>query len=144
MKSDCENLKLLGNHATKYQDTYNPAVLEAFANRFPENNYVVKLEIPEFTSLCPKTAQPDFAQILIEYCPDTKLVESKSLKLYMFSFRNEGSFHEDCVNKIANDLFKLMEPKWVKVRGDFFPRGGISINPVCKKVKEGFTGREGL
>jgi 7-cyano-7-deazaguanine reductase len=143
IKSDSENLKLLGNQATKYPDKYNPEILESFENRFPENDYVVELECPEFTSLCPKTAQPDFAEISLEYCPDKRLVESKSLKLYLFSFRNEGSFHEDCCNKIANDLYDLMEPKWIKVRGDFFPRGGISINPVVTKIKEGFTGKEG-
>ena len=105
---------------------------------------MVELEIPEFTSLCPKTAQPDFAEISIQYSPDKLLVESKSLKLYMFSFRNEGSFHEDCVNKMCRDLFNLMEPHWIEVRGDFYPRGGISINPVARRVKKGSTGKEGL
>lgn len=143
-KSDSENLKSLGNQATKYPDTYNPGVLEAFNNQFPDNDYVVELEVPEFTSLCPKTAQPDFAEVTINYCPDDKLVESKSLKLYMFSFRQEGSFHEDCMNKICRDLFELMKPKWIEVRGDFKPRGGISINPTVRRVKEGCTGKEGL
>lgn len=130
IKSDTKDLKLLGNQATQYPDTYNPEILESFENRFPNNRYVVEIECPEFTSLCPKTAQPDFASITIRYAPDKRLVESKSLKLYLFSFRNEGSFHEDCVNKIGNDLVALMDPHWLEVRGDFYPRGGISINPT--------------
>ena len=84
---------------------------------------------PEFTTLCPITGQPDFATISIAYIPQTKMVESKSLKLYLFSFRNEGGFHEDCVNIILKDLIKLLEPKYLEVLGDFTPRGGISINP---------------
>lgn len=134
--SDAEHLKSLGNQATQYPDKYNPAVLESFANKFPENDYVVELDCPEFTALCPKTAQPDFAHITIRYSPADRLVESKSLKLYLFSFRQTGSFHEDCVNKIARDLFNLMEPKWIEVQGKFMPRGGISINPTCRLEKK--------
>lgn len=133
--SDTEDLTLLGAGATDYPDTYNPEILESFENRFPENTYVVELDCPEFTSLCPKTGQPDFAKITISYSPDNRLVESKSLKLYLFSFRNFGEFHEDCVNRIANDIYELIKPKWIEVRGDFFPRGGISINPTCRKEK---------
>ena len=144
MKSDSDKLQSLGNHSTTYPDSYSPQSLEVFENRFPGNDYVVELEIPEFTSLCPKTAQPDFAKLTITYCPDGHLVESKSLKIYMFSFRNEGSFHEDCVNKICRDLNDIMLPKWIIVRGDFYPRGGISINPTAKRVKPGCTGLEGL
>lgn len=130
--SNTEGLSLLGISKTDYPNEYAPQVLETFKNKFSDQDYVVELEIPEFTSLCPKTGQPDFAQIVIKYSPKEKLVESKSLKIYMFSFRNHGSFHEDCVNMIARDLFKIMEPKWIEVRGDFFPRGGISINPICR------------
>lgn len=90
---------------------------------------MVELQCPEFTSLCPKTKQPDFAKITIRYSPNKRLVESKSLKLYLFSYRNHGSFHENCVNQIAKDLFALMDPFWLEVRGDFGARGGISINP---------------
>lgn len=144
IESDTKNLKSLGNSKQEYPTTYSPEVLESFDNRFPNNDYLVELEIPEFTSLCPITGQPDFANITITYCPDKKLVESKSLKIYIFSFRNSGSFHEDCMNKIAHDLKNLMDPKWVKVRGDFTPRGGISINPTVKLVKENCTGNEGL
>lgn len=130
-----EHLKHLGSQNTEYKSTYAPEVLESFDNKFPDNDYVVELACPEFTALCPKTAQPDFAKITIRYSPDKKLVESKALKLYLFSFRDTGSFHEDCVNKICNDLYALMEPKWIEVRGDFYPRGGISINPTARKEK---------
>lgn len=130
VKSDTKDLKLLGNQSTEYPDTYNPEILESFENRFPDQDYRVELVCPEFTALCPKTGQPDFAKITIWYSPRARLVESKSLKLYLFSFRREGSFHEDCVNKIGRDLVKLMEPKWLEVKGEFMPRGGISINPT--------------
>ena len=134
--SDTKTLTLLGSSTTDYSADYNPAILERFENQFPHNDYEVELECPEFTHICPKTGQPDFANITIEYAPDQYLVESKSLKLYLFGFRQHGSFHEDCVNTIASDLFKLMEPKWIKVRGDFMPRGGISINPTALLVKD--------
>jgi len=133
--SDTKTLTLLGANTTDYGASYNPAILESFENQFPANNYVVELECPEFTHICPKTGQPDFANITIRYSPDQKLVESKSLKLYLFGFRTHGSFHEDCVNTIANDLVALMSPKWIEVRGDFMPRGGISINPSVRIEK---------
>ena len=126
-----ENLTLLGNHKTEYRMDYDPSVLEAFQNKHPENDYFVKFNCPEFTSLCPITGQPDFATIHIDYIPDVKMVESKSLKLYLFSFRNHGAFHEDCVNIIMKDLIKLMDPKYIEVTGIFTPRGGISIYPYC-------------
>ena len=144
MKSDSDSLIQLGISKQVYQDTYNPQILETFVNQFPDNPYIVEIEVPEFTSLCPKTGQPDFASILIKYCPDEKLVESKSLKLYMFSFRSTGQFHEDCINTIAKDLYNKMQCKWIEVRGDFYPRGGISINPISRRVKEGCSGKEGL
>ena len=128
--SDTKTLTLLGANTTLYESAYNPSILERFENQFPNQEYEVELEIPEFTHICPKTGQPDFAVIKITYAPDKYLVESKALKLYMFGFRQHGSFHEDCINTIARDLFALMEPKWIRVRGDFFPRGGISINPT--------------
>lgn len=134
--SDTKTLTLLGATTTDYSSAYNPAILEKFENQFPQNDYEVELECPEFTHICPKTGQPDFANITILYQPDQYLVESKSLKLYLFGFRQHGSFHEDCVNTIASDLYKLMEPKWIKVRGDFMPRGGISINPTAVIVKD--------
>lgn len=128
------NVSLLGNQHTKYPTDYAPEVLETFVNKHPENDYVVTFNCPEFTSLCPKTHQPDFAKIVINYIPREKMVESKSLKLYLFSFRNHGDFHEDCVNMIMKDLVKLMEPKYLEVIGIFNPRGGISIYPFANYV----------
>ena len=98
---------------------------------------MVTFNCPEFTSLCPKTGQPDFASITINYIPDGFLVESKSLKLYLFSFRNHGDFHEDCVNIIMKDLVRLLEPKYLEVEGIFTPRGGISIYPFANYGKSG-------
>ena len=126
-----EGLNNLGNKNTKYATNYTPEVLETFDNKHPDHDYFVKFNCPEFTSLCPITGQPDFATIYISYIPDKKMVESKSLKLYLFSFRNHGDFHEDCVNIIMNDLIKLMNPKYIEVWGKFLPRGGISIDPYC-------------
>ena len=93
-----------------YAMDYDPQVLVAFANKHLDNDYFVNFNCPDFSSLCPMTGQPDFATIYISYVPDKKLVESKSLKLYLFSFRNHGDFHEDCVNIIMKDLVKLLEP----------------------------------
>jgi 7-cyano-7-deazaguanine reductase len=129
-------LKNLGQ-ATTYTFTYDPGVLESFPNKHPENDYMVKFNCPEFTSLCPITGQPDFATIYISYLPDGKLVESKSLKLYLFSFRNHGAFHEDCINIILKDLVALIEPKYIEVWGKFLPRGGLSIDPYANYGKPG-------
>ena len=125
------SISLLGNQHTKYNFDYTPDVLETFPNKHPENDYFVKFNCPEFTSLCPITGQPDFATLYISYIPGERMVESKSLKLYLFSFRNHGDFHEDCVNIIMKDLIRLMEPKYIEVWGKFLPRGGISIDPYC-------------
>lgn len=124
-------LSLLGNQHTEYRADYAPEVLEAFPNKHPGNDYFVKFVCPEFTSLCPMTGQPDFATIYIRYIPDIQMVESKSLKLYLFSFRNHGDFHEDCVNIIMKDLIALMQPKYIEVFGEFTPRGGIAIHPFA-------------
>lgn len=129
--------KHLGSGETRYADHYAPEVLESFDNKHPNREYMVKFNCPEFTSLCPMTGQPDFATIYISYIPDKKMVESKSLKLYLFSFRNHGDFHEDCVNIILNDLVKLMEPLYIEVWGKFTPRGGISIDPYVNYGKAG-------
>lgn len=131
-----EGLKALGK-VTDYKTDYDPTVLETFINKHPENDYWVRFNCPEFTSLCPITGQPDFAEIRIEYIPDIKMVESKSLKLYLFSFRNHGDFHEDCVNKIMKDLIHLMNPKYIEVSGFFTPRGGISIYPYANYGRPG-------
>ena len=119
-------LHLLGG-STVYKQDYAPEVLEAFTNKHQGNDYWVRFNCPEFTSLCPITGQPDFATIHIDYIPDVKMVESKSLKLYLFSFRNHGAFHEDCVNIIMKDLIKLMDPKYIEVTGIFTPRVFIRI-----------------
>ena len=130
-------LSLLGNKKTVYSDKYAPEVLETFINKHPENEYMVTFDCPEFTSLCPITGQPDFAKLTINYIPNVKMVESKSLKLYLFSFRNQGDFHEDCINIIMKDLVKLMEPKYLEVKGIFTPRGGISIYPFANYGEPG-------
>ena len=131
-----EGLKALGNESV-YLTDYNPNVLEAFDNQHPEHDYWVRFNCPEFTTLCPITGQPDFAEIRICYLPNKKMVESKSLKLYLFSFRNHGDFHEDCINVIMNDLIRLMEPKYIEVMGLFVPRGGISIYPYVNYGQPG-------
>ncbi|MFT9493522.1 preQ(1) synthase [Anaerosolibacter sp.] len=130
-EKELEGVTLLGNQGVKYNYDYDPSVLESFINKHPENDYFVKFNCPEFTSLCPKTGQPDFATIYISYIPNSLLVESKSLKLYLLSFRNHGDFHEDCMNIIMKDLIKLLDPKYIEVWGKFTPRGGISIDPYC-------------
>lgn len=132
----------LGSAKTNYPTDYAPELLEAFPNKHPEDDYFVKFNCPEFTSLCPMTGQPDFATIYISYVPDQKLVESKSLKLYLFSFRNHGDFHEDCVNIIMKDLIRKLDPKYIEVWGKFTPRGGISIDPYCNYGKAGTKWQE--
>ena len=128
---ELEGISHLGSNGTSYPTDYNPDLLETFENKHPENEYVVTLDGPEFTTLCPKTGQPDFGHIVISYIPKERMVESKSLKLYLFSFRNHGDFHEDVVNIIMKDLKRLMDPKYIEVKGYFMPRGGISIHPFA-------------
>ena len=130
-KDNAKGITLLGNQGTRYEDKYNPALLETFDNLHPDNEYVVTFNCPEFTALCPITGQPDFGRIVIRYIPRQRMVESKSLKLYLFSFRNQGDFHEDCVNIIMKDLVKLMDPRYLEVTGFFNARGGISIVPFA-------------
>ncbi len=134
---ELEGLSLLGNQGTGYTFNYDPKLLESFDNKHPNRDYFVKFNCPEFTSLCPKTNQPDFATIYISYIPGEKMVESKSLKLYLFSFRNHGDFHEDCMNIIMDDLIELMDPRYIEVWGKFTPRGGISIDPYVNYGKPG-------
>lgn len=131
-----DKLNLLGKK-TEYKTAYVPEVLETFTNKHQDHDYWVTFDCPEFTTLCPITGQPDFATIRIDYIPDTKMVESKSLKLYLFSFRNHGAFHEDCVNVIMKDLIRLMDPKYIEVTGIFTPRGGISIYPYTNYGRKG-------
>ncbi|KEP25021.1 MULTISPECIES: preQ(1) synthase [Bacillus] len=134
---ELEGVTLLGNQGTNYLFEYAPQVLETFPNKHPNRDYFVKFNCPEFTSLCPQTGQPDFATIYISYIPNEIMVESKSLKLYLFSFRNHGDFHEDCMNIIMNDLIELMDPRYIEVWGKFTPRGGISIDPYTNYGKPG-------
>ena len=136
-KEELEGVSLLGNQKVRYPTDYAPELLETFPNKHPENDYFVKFNCPEFTSLCPMTGQPDFATIYISYVPGARMVESKSLKLYLFSFRNHGDFHEDCVNIIMKDLIRLMDPKYIEVTGIFTPRGGISIYPYANYGRPG-------
>jgi 7-cyano-7-deazaguanine reductase len=128
---ELKGVKLLGNTKTDYPETYAPEVLEVFPNKNPDNDAWTTFICTEFTSLCPKTGQPDFAKIYINYIADKEMVESKSLKIYLFSFRNHGDFHEDCIQKICKDLYKIMKPKYIEVIGEFTPRGGIAIFPYA-------------
>jgi 7-cyano-7-deazaguanine reductase len=121
----------LGSEQTQYPTTYAPELLEAFDNKNPGKLAWTTFVCTEFTSLCPKTGQPDFARVFINYIADKKMVESKSLKLYLFSFRNHGDFHEDCIQTICDDLVLLMKPKYLEVIGEFTPRGGIAIYPFA-------------
>lgn len=142
MKKDNKSLSdltLLGNQDVPYEFNYNPEILEAVDNDYTDRDYFIKLNCPEFTTLCPMTGQPDFATIYISYIPDKKIVESKALKLYLFSYRNHGGFHEASVNMIMDDLIALIEPRYIEVWGKFLPRGGISIDPYCNYGKSGTT-----
>ncbi len=124
-----ESLTLLGGGRTSYRFDYDPGLLEAFSNRHPALDTMVTLRCPEFTTLCPITGQPDFGELVIRYIPARKLVESKSLKLYLGSFRNHGDFHEDVCAIVLKDLRSLLAPQYIEVRGLFRPRGGIAIHP---------------
>ncbi len=100
--------------------------LETFPNEFPERDYTIEIHCPEFTSVCPKTGQPDFGVLTFTYVPDRKCVELKSLKLYLQRFRDEGIFYEHVTNRILNDVVEVLEPRWLELRADFRPRGGIT------------------
>jgi len=122
-----DELTLLGASRTVYPNHPDLARLETFPNPSPESYYTVLLDCPEFTSLCPKTGQPDFGTIRIHYIPDQRVLESKSLKLYLFSFRQVGMFYEQLVTRICRDLVREVRPKWIEVTGTMMPRGGISL-----------------
>lgn len=128
-KSDLKDLTVLGRAAKPSKK------LEAFPNQSPGRYYLVTLETDEFTCVCPLTEQPDFATILVEYVPDQKVVESKSFKLYLWSYRNEGAFHEHVINQILDDLVKALDPHYCKVTGTFNVRGGIGITVEAEEVK---------
>jgi 7-cyano-7-deazaguanine reductase len=132
-EQNLDGVTLLGNQNTKYKFDYDPSILERFEKKFDESNpdeQIVNLDCFEFASRCPKTGQPDFATIHISYIPNTYMVESKSLKLYLFSFQQHGDFHESCIHMIMQDLVDLLDPKFLAVYGDFNSRGGISILPL--------------
>ena len=122
------NLTLLHASEKKYPTTPEEAKLEVFENAFPNRDYVITFDCPEFTSLCPVTSQPDFGHITVNYIADKLCVESKSLKLFLFSFRNHNSFHEEVVNIILEEIIETCNPRWAEVVGKFMPRGGIAIN----------------
>lgn len=128
-KSDLDGLTLLGREAEPTKK------LETFPNHHPDRDYIVTLRTEEFTCVCPATGQPDFAKLTIQYIPDKKIVESKSLKLYLQSFRNQGAFHEHVTNVILDDLVKVLAPRWCKVTADFAVRGGISITVEAESKK---------
>ena len=126
---------LLGS-AVKLPENPEQAVLERVANPHPDTHYAARFAAPEFTSLCPVTGQPDFAHLVIDYVPKDWLVESKSLKLYLGSFRNHGAFHEDCTVAIGKRLVKLLGPKWLRIGGYFYPRGGMPIDVFWQHGKQ--------
>jgi 7-cyano-7-deazaguanine reductase len=133
MKDEIAQLTKLGT-TTKY--TYEePSVdiLEVFENKYQNKDYIVHFEFNEFTSLCPKTGQPDFGEINIQYIPNEKCIETKSLKLYFLAFRQHGSFMETITNKILEDCFNVCKPRWMQVIGSFNTRGGVSVNVKAEK-----------
>jgi 7-cyano-7-deazaguanine reductase len=127
-KDDVSTLKTLGQGTTVYPHTVSPDLIETFPNAFPGRPYTVTFSSDEFTSLCPKTGQPDFGTISIRYVPDQLCIESKSLKLYLFSYRDEGTFMETLTNRILDDLVEAASPLEMEVTGDFAARGGITIS----------------
>ena len=124
-KSD--NFSALGNH-TEIPMKQDKNILEKINNPKKGINYSIRLTCPEFTSICPVTSQPDFAYIIIDYVPNKFIVESKSFKLYLLGYRNHGAFHEDCTVSLAQDIVDLLSPKWLRIAGYWYPRGGIPID----------------
>jgi 7-cyano-7-deazaguanine reductase len=130
-----QNLENLGKQS---QIPTEPSIdiLESVANPHINTDYSIRFTCPEFTSICPITSQPDFAHITLDYVPNELIVESKSLKLYLFSYRNHGAFHEDCTISIAKDIIKTISPKWLRIVGIWYPRGGIPIDIFYQTEKE--------
>ncbi len=127
-KEKYSDLTLLSKNKTTYSKTIDEARLEVFDNTYSNRDYEITFKCPEFTSLCPVTGQPDFGNITIRYIPNKLCIESKSLKLHLFSYRNHNSFHEEVVNSILDSIVKACSPRWIEVLGHFNPRGGIAIN----------------
>lgn len=137
--NDVSKIDKLGSGSTMYNyDEPSPSILETFDNTAINRDYLIELKLPEFTSHCPKTNQPDFANFYIRYIPDLKCLESKSIKLYMGAYRNFGCFMESTVNKIIDDWVTVCDPKWIEVHGIFAPRGGITLNVYSEYVREGY------
>ena len=127
MNNSDKNLNALG-YKSKVPDFPNPSILEKVGNPKIGIEYSIRFTCPEFTSICPVTSQPDFAYIIIDYVPGKYIVESKSFKLYLLGYRNHGAFHEDCTISIAQDIVNLLDPKWLRIGGYWYPRGGIPID----------------
>jgi 7-cyano-7-deazaguanine reductase len=135
-------LEALGSPTEYRYDSPDAGVLEVFDNPYPASTWAVVLLCQEFTSLCPVTGQPDYGRLRIDYVPARHCVESKSLKLYLMRYRNEGAFHEACVNRVADDLAEAIAPRYLRVYGDFNPRGGIAIKPLAVRAAPGLDARE--
>ncbi|WP_018125665.1 preQ(1) synthase [Desulfovibrio oxyclinae] len=137
-KDQTVHLKTLGQGGETGYRLEGPSadILEAFPNNHPDRPYMVSIEFPEYTSLCPVTGQPDFATIIVEYVPDQRIVESKSFKLYMFAFRNHQSFMETITNTMLDDFFSVLQPHWCRVKGLFAPRGGTRLHVFAERFKE--------
>ena len=118
--------------------TQPSTTLETFANPAPQRDFQIHMEIPEFTCLCPKTGQPDFATLILDYIPEKTCVELKSLKLYIWSFRDQGCFHEAVTNQILDDLVRAIKPRFMRLTAKFFVRGGIFTNVVAEHRKKGW------
>lgn len=134
---EVDRLTILSRSETRLPEGPDKAILESFPNAYASREYIVHFDCPEFTSLCPVTGQPDFANIGITYMPDLRCLESKSLKLYLFSFRNTGMFHEEITNRILEDVVFACKPRWARVRGRMNPRGGIGIDVVAEYCRPG-------
>ena len=131
-----KNSKLSLGKKTEYRfEKPNLKTLENVANPHPDIDYAIRVTCPEFTSICPITGQPDFANLVIDYVPSKAILESKSLKLYLFSYRNHGAFHEDCTIQIAKDIIAITKPKWLRIGGYWYPRGGIPIDVFFQSGK---------
>jgi len=137
--NDVSKIDKLGSGSTRYDyDEPLVEILETFDNTAVGRDYLIELKLPEFTSHCPKTNQPDFANFYVRYVPDLKCLESKSIKLYMGAFRTFGCFMESTVNKIIDDWVVACDPKWIEVHGIFAPRGGITLNVYSEYIRKGF------
>ena len=132
-----DHLRVLGTgKLPKPEGAPGPHLLEAFPNIFPARNYIIRIAYPEFTSLCPVTGQPDFARLVLDYIPDLLCVESKSFKLYMLAFRNHHSFMETMVNTMLDELWSVLNPRWMRIHGLFAPRGGTHLHVFSEQFKD--------